>query len=150
MGEKTASQVQDVVVAGSQSSNFLLPKENKRLSAGPPPTPLTMVGPCSSSGQTKPAEVAALSAALWGHGPVGRVGCCLNTHTHTCSELRSCVTVHLTSLGPRRSCRRWTESPEPPQPLPLTASIRVYFCISANSSQNKPSPIVMTALISAV
>lgn len=32
MGEKTASQVQDVVVAGSQSSNFLLPKENKSLS----------------------------------------------------------------------------------------------------------------------
>lgn len=32
MGETTASQVQDVVVAGSQSSNFLLPKENKSLS----------------------------------------------------------------------------------------------------------------------
>lgn len=134
MGEKTASQVQDVVVAGSQSSNFLLPKENKRLSAGPPPTPLTMVGLCSSSGQTKPAEVAALSAALWGHGPVGRVGCCFHTHTHThtCSGLRSCVTVHLTSLGPRRSCRRWTESPEPPPPhsRPLLGSIFVLALIA--------------------
>lgn len=38
MGEKTASQVQDVVVAGSQSSNFLLPKENKSLSIGVPHT----------------------------------------------------------------------------------------------------------------
>lgn len=38
MGEKTASQVQDVVVAGSQSSNFLLPKENKSLSIGVPQT----------------------------------------------------------------------------------------------------------------
>lgn len=37
MGEKTASQVQDVVVAGSQSSNFLLPKENKSPSTGAPP-----------------------------------------------------------------------------------------------------------------
>lgn len=45
MGEKTASQVQDVVVAGSQSSNFLLPKENKRLSAGPPPHPTHNGGP---------------------------------------------------------------------------------------------------------
>uniref|UniRef100_A0A0E9PZP6 Uncharacterized protein n=1 Tax=Anguilla anguilla TaxID=7936 RepID=A0A0E9PZP6_ANGAN len=28
MGENLSSQIQDVVVAGSQSSNFLLPKEN--------------------------------------------------------------------------------------------------------------------------
>ncbi|CAB1428821.1 unnamed protein product [Pleuronectes platessa] len=49
MGEKTASQVQDVVVAGSQSSNFLLPKENKSLSIGVPR--LTIVGLCSDSGQ---------------------------------------------------------------------------------------------------
>ncbi|GLD73119.1 homeobox protein MOX-1 isoform X1 [Lates japonicus] len=49
MGEKTASQVQDVVVAGSQSSNFLLPKENKSLSIRVPR--LTMVGLCSDSGQ---------------------------------------------------------------------------------------------------
>lgn len=49
MGEKTASQVQDVVVAGSQSSNFLLPKENKSSSIGV--LRLTMVGLCSDSGQ---------------------------------------------------------------------------------------------------
>lgn len=58
--EKMTSQVQDVVVAGSQSSNFLLPKENSgkasRVQA------LTMVGLYCGwpAGQTMTGEVSGL------------------------------------------------------------------------------------------
>lgn len=82
MGEKTASQVQDVVVAGSQSSNFLLPKENKSLSIGVPR--LTMVGLCSDSGQPNKA-FRGYCPFCWSAGTaVGRrVGWLFHTHTHT-------------------------------------------------------------------
>lgn len=54
------SQVQDVVVAGSQSSNFLLPKENSGKASRV--QGLTMVGLYSGwpAGQTKTGEVSAL------------------------------------------------------------------------------------------
>lgn len=63
MGAKMTSQVQDVVVAGSQSSNFLLPKENSGKASsiqwlyngGPTLKP---------SNQTKPGEVSGLCAGL--------------------------------------------------------------------------------------
>ncbi len=58
--EKMTSQVQDVVVAGSQSSNFLLPKENSGKASRV--QGLTMVGLYSSwpAGQTKTGEVSGL------------------------------------------------------------------------------------------
>lgn len=54
------SQVQDVVVAGSQSSNFLLPKENSGKASRV--QELTMVGLyCGRpAGQTKTGEVSGL------------------------------------------------------------------------------------------
>lgn len=83
MGEKTASQVQDVVVAGSQSSNFLLPKENKSLSAGAPHThnggPMLRLRPTKQSLQR-------LLPSLLLFGDRGRRGgwdaCSTLTHTH--------------------------------------------------------------------
>ena len=63
MGEETTSQVQDVVVAGSQSSNFLLPKENSGKASRSPGT--HNGGPMcwgARGGQTKPGEVTALDA----------------------------------------------------------------------------------------
>lgn len=143
MGEKTASQVQDVVVAGSQSSNFLLPKENKSSSIGVPR--LTMVGLCSDSGQPNKA-FRGYCPFCWstGTGAEGRVGCLFHTHT----ELRSSVTVCLTPSGPCGSCWGWNNSKS--ILCPRSASIRLYYCISGNSSQNKPCPIVMIVLISAV
>lgn len=86
MGEKTASQVQDVVVAGSQSSNFLLPKENKSLSTGAPPHSQWWAYAQTPANQTKPAEVTALSAGLWGKEPAGRVGRLSPPHTHTLAQ----------------------------------------------------------------
>ena len=82
MGEKTASQVQDVVVAGSQSSNFLLPKENKSPSIGVPR--LTIVGLCSDSGQPNKA-FRGYCPFCWsaGTGAGGRLVCTTHTHTHT-------------------------------------------------------------------
>lgn len=133
MGEKTASQVQDVVVAGSQSSNFLLPKENKRLSAGPPPHPTHNGGPMLKLRPNKACRGCCplcFSLGTWAGGEGGMLLPHTHTHTNTCSGLRSCVTVHLTSLGPRRSCRRWTESPEPPPPRPLLGSIFVLALIA--------------------
>lgn len=53
MGAETTSQVQDVVVAGSQSSNFLLPKENSG-KASRSPGELTMVGLCSGGARGWP------------------------------------------------------------------------------------------------
>lgn len=85
MGEKTASQVQDVVVAGSQSSNFLLPKENKSPSRGVPR--LTMVGLCSDSGQPNKAYRGycpfCWSAGTGAGGGGGVVVPHTHTHTHT-------------------------------------------------------------------
>lgn len=142
MGEKTASQVQDVVVAGSQSSNFLLPKENKSSSIGVPR--LTMVGLCSDSGQPNKA-FRGYCPFCWSAGTRSwREGGMVVPRSHT--EPGSSVTVRLTSLGPRCSCWGWNNSKLPPR----SASIRLYYCISGNSSQNKPCPTVMIVLISAV
>lgn len=148
MGEKTASQVQDVVVAGSQSSNFLLPKENKSPSRGVPR--LTMVGLCSDSGQPNKAY-RGYCPFCWSAGTgAGGGGGVVVPHTHTQSG--SSVTVRLTSVGPRCSCWGWNNSKSVLFPFPPShsASIRLYYCISGNSSQNKPCPIVMIVLISAV
>lgn len=148
MGEKTASQVQDVVVAGSQSSNFLLPKENKSPSRGVPR--LTMVGLCSDSGQPNKAY-RGYCPFCWSAGTgAGGGGGVVVPHTHTQSG--SSVTVRLTSVGPRCSCWGWNNSKSVLCPFPPShsASIRLYYCISGNSSQNKPCPIVMIVLISAV
>ena len=147
MGEKTASQVQDVVVAGSQSSNFLLPKENKSLSIGVPR--LTMVGLCSDSGQPNKA-FRGYCPFSWSAGTRvgGRVGWLFHTHTQSRGQVLLYVwplwapaAAAGGGITPSRSCARFP---------PHSASIRVYYCISGNSSQNKPCPIVMIVLISAV
>lgn len=63
MGAKMTSQVQDVVVAGSQSSNFLLPKENSGKASSV--QLLYNGGPIlKPSNQTKPGEVSGLCAGL--------------------------------------------------------------------------------------
>lgn len=147
MGEKTASQVQDVVVAGSQSSNFLLPKENKSLSIGVPR--LTMVGLCSDSGQPNKA-FRGYCPFCWsaGTGVGGRVGWLFHAHTQSRGQVLLYVWPFWApaaaaggGITPSQSCARFP---------PRSASIRVYYCISGNSSQNKPCPIVMIVLISAV
>lgn len=71
---------------------------------------------------------------------------------HTYTELGSSVTVRLTPLGPPLQLLGGNYSKSIPCPFPphCLASIRVYYCISGNSSQNKPCPIVMIVLISAV
>lgn len=63
MGAKMTSQVQDVVIAGSQSSNFLLPKENSGKTSS---VQWVYNGGAilKLSNQTKPGEVSGLSAAL--------------------------------------------------------------------------------------
>ncbi len=127
MGEKTASQVQDVVVAGSQSSNFLLPKENKSSSIGVPR--LTMVGLCSDSGQPNKA-FRGYCPFCWsaGTGAGGRVMVVTHTHTHTPThthaESGSSVTVRLTSLGPCCSCWGWNNSKS--IPCPFLPSLSLY------------------------
>lgn len=86
MGEKTPSQVQDVVVAGSQSSNFLLPKENKSSNIGV--LRLTMVGLCSDSGQPNKA-FRGYCPFCWsaGTGVSGRVRWLFHTHTQSWGQV---------------------------------------------------------------
>lgn len=146
MGEKTASQVQDVVVAGSQSSNFLLPKENKSWSWGVPT--LTMVGLCSQSGRPNKA-FRGYCPFCWsaGTGADGRVWPYTRTHKQCGGQV---LLYAWPWLGPRCSCWRWNDSKSILFSTPHSTSIRVYYCISGNSSTNKPCPIVMIVLISAV
>jgi len=152
MGEKTASQVQDVVVAGSQSSNFLLPKENKSWSIGVPW--LTMASLMLRLRPTKQSLQRLLPFFLLvcrDRGLAGGRGRLFHAHTQT----RGQVLLYVWPLGPCCSCWGWNNSksilsPNPSNPPPRSASIRLYYCISSNSSQNKPCPTVMIVLISAV
>lgn len=126
MGEKTASQVQDVVVAGSQSSNFLLPKENKSSSIGVPQT--YNGGPMLQPNKAFRGYCPFCWSA--GTGVGGRVGWLFHTHTGSGSS----VTVRLTPLGPRCSCWGWNNSksilcPLPPLTQPLLGSIIVLVVI---------------------
>lgn len=131
MGEKTASQVQDVVVAGSQSSNFLLPKENKS------PSPQTYNGgPMLRVRPTKQSPQRLLPFLLVCRDPGRREGGMVVPHTPGVG-----VKCYCTS-DPCCSCRGWKN-------CSALKPIRLYYCISGNSSQNKPCPIVMIVLISA-
>lgn len=157
MGEETASQVQDVVVAGSQSSNFLLPKENKSWSAGVPR--LTIAGLCSDSGQPNKA-FRGYCPFCWsaGSGPRGRLVGCFNTHTHThlqsvclqdrVREFQGQVLLYIWPHWAPAAAAQWALAASKPNPALCTAPIRVYYCISANSCHNKPCPIVMIVLAS--
>lgn len=136
MGEKTASQVQDVVVAGSQSSNFLLPKENKSSSAGVPR--LTMAGLCSEQSLQRFLPSLPLSGDCPSDGR--------STHPHRVGV--KCYCTSDPGGPPAAAAGGWNDSKSPPHTH--SASIRLYYCISGNSSQNKPCPIVMIVLISAV
>lgn len=81
MGEKTASQVQDVVVAGSQSSNFLLPKENKPEQRSPQTYnggPMLRLRPTKQSLQRLLPFLLVCRDRSWRRGWGG-----CSTHTHT-------------------------------------------------------------------
>lgn len=147
MGEKTASQVQDVVVAGSQSSNFLLPKENKSPRAGVPQT--YNGGPMLRLRPTKQSLERLLPFLLVCRDRRWREGGMVVPHTHRVEVKCYCMSDPCGPPLQLLGVEKLQVDPVPASPPPHSAPIRLYYCISGNSSQNKPCPIVMIVLISA-